>query len=444
MELKASVFSFIFALICIISIIIFVLSGNNTSLIRHSSQSITSTITSSTTSSTTISTITTSTTATKYKSNNIGQQIYQKFENNDILRVKEESLIERERLRHVRARLLEQENPIYPHVNMSHHHHHHKYRNSTTKDFVDVVSIVCGQMHSTFLAAYLVSMRKACVNSTHRIRVTIFADDKARDYMKVFSNGFDQIYENLNFQVVNINRFQASSVDNIVGSRFSCTMYKLNLLKMMAPEVKRVIVLDVDTVIREDLVHLWDEIHQRTEISPYNTTRIVPSRRQLRRLSESSRNANFTNSNSKPVIFWLTEALPTESNWYNSYNVYHYYPPSGLNSGIFMQNLDAMRQENFTVEYFVSADDEKGVLGEQGYIDNWAHYHTDRVVSLPCKWNTREGGGCDSKWNEGIFHGPNGAFLKKLWYVPYEYNNIFNELHKLTNASTHQAWLNAW
>ena len=136
---------------------------------------------------------------------------------------------------------------------------------------------------------------------------------------------------------------------------------------MLPWEVKRVIFLDVDIVIYEDLSHLWAIADNPSPPMPDASFRqlINPKEESLGRFNLTN-NMNNPSLDRAPVVFWVTRNGETPDNWYSNYGIAHY-----------------------TVEYFIQVDDEHQALGEQGYIDNWCYYYQDRVIPLPCHWNKR-------------------------------------------------------
>lgn len=108
-------------------------------------------------------------------------------------------------------------------------------------------------------------------------------------------------------------------------------------------------------------------------------------------------------------------------------------------SGVMVMNLQRMRELNITVQEYLRTNDEPFVVaGDQDIINTHGYYHPELYSTIPCEWNYRAHAVCEGfdYGNAAAVHGVSGAFLKKLWYVPYEANQV--AIKVCANSSSYQ------
>ena len=254
---------------------------------------------------------------------------------------------------------------------------------SATK--IEIVTIICGEQKSLF-NAWISSILISHKLSLSRIRVTVFTDSLV--FISPCLNKLSTLLD-INFKL--LSNYADDDLEELAEEdhRFKCAIYKLNLPAMMANE-SRVIFTDVDTLFLEDISILW-----------------------------------YTNMSTKMI--WATPEFNGESttatkNWYQDLSKkQHYYPPNGINSGVLLLNLDAMRKGNVTAHNILRSNTEEVVLADQDYLNSWAHFNQEEVGLLSCKWNIRLHSNCPTYLKDdavglpkgGIFHGNNKLFQRK-------------------------------
>jgi Glycosyl transferase family 8 len=254
---------------------------------------------------------------------------------------------------------------------------------SATK--IEIVTIICGEQKSllnVWISSILISHKQSLGN----LRVTVFTD--SMEFISPCLNKLSMLLD-INFKLlsdhVNDDLEELAKTDH----RFKCAIYKLNLPAMMINE-SRVIFTDVDTLFLEDISIL-------------------------------------SHPNMSKKMIWATPEYNGESttvlkNWYQDISrKQHYFPPNGINTGVLLLNLDAMRKENVTALNILRSNTEEVVLADQDFLNSWAHFNQEEVGLLSCKWNIRLRSNCPTYLKDvavelpesGIFHGNNKLFQRK-------------------------------
>lgn len=163
--------------------------------------------------------------------------------------------------------------------------------------------------------------------------------------------------------------------------KFDSEIYKLdmiNILSSSSPPIKRLILLDVDLLVLEDLSHLWT----------------VPDEQPGK-------------------YFYLVNESYNDNGWYSKYSKKkHFPPPYGVSLGVMVADLVALKDAKldgnmksyakikltrlFHVYWqctigdkFVLANDEPVELPVQDIINTWAYYNPTKLGELSCRWNRR-------------------------------------------------------
>jgi hypothetical protein len=254
---------------------------------------------------------------------------------------------------------------------------------SATK--IEIVTIICGEQKSLFIV-WISSILISHKLSLDNIRVTVFTD--SMEFISPCLNKLTKLLD-INFKL--LSNHANDDLDELAKKdhRFKCAIYKLNFPAIMTNE-SRVIYADVDTLFLEDISILW-------------------------------------HSNKSKKMIWATPEYSGESTtvnkiWYHDVSKkQHYYPPNGINSGVLLLNLDAMRKGNVTALNILRSNTEEIVLPDQDYLNSWAHFNQEEVGLLSCKWNIRLRSNCPTYPTDvavklpesGIFHGNNKLFQRK-------------------------------
>ena len=264
---------------------------------------------------------------------------------------------------------------------------------------IDVVTIVCG----THMHQFGQWFSSVVVNTNHslsRMKLNVFMDQAA---FSLVSKCADKMQELVDIELYNLEAFVLPVLEGLKDPRFRCAIYKLNLPAMMENSSK-VMWMDIDTLVLEDLSNLWNKFHGE------------PTK-----------------------IIWA--ALETygdpRQGWYMSRNKTTFFPPCGINSGVLLLNLEAMRKSGITAQSMVRNHSDIIKLPDQDIFNTWAYYNQDKVGILPCKWNKRVRANCSEFINEnptvptlnGIFHGSNGALLgSHNWNLRFPFLQFFDRM----------------
>lgn len=258
---------------------------------------------------------------------------------------------------------------------------------------VEIVTFVCGSHYLTQIGPFIASILTNNNRSLDRVHLSVYGDSGAIQYLSRCHLPLRE--KGLRLDVIDINdAYKLPSrleVLTVANPRWKCGLNKLVLAEML-PKTRRVLFLDVDTVVQEDLSELW---------------------------------AAFVVNPGK--LYYGTWALQhTERSWH----------PNGINTGVMLVDLDLLRTRNITVDTYLDAlGSLPAPLGDQTVLNHWLSSHPTELGVLPCKWNKRRENQCAELLDpslrhcSGIAHGPNNAF-RKMWDIPYEYGAKFNSICK--------------
>jgi lipopolysaccharide biosynthesis glycosyltransferase len=253
---------------------------------------------------------------------------------------------------------------------------------------IEIVTFVCGTHYLTQIGPFIASIISNNNISLPHLRLTVFTDETGLKYL---SSCIPQMrVAGLNIDVLDIHQSYAAPQQlqslTQANSRWKCALNKLVLADML-PSLSRVLFLDVDTVIQEDLSALW----------------------------------RYFNSDEGKLYYGTWAFQHSKADWH----------PNGINTGVLLVDLANLRRRNITLDTYVTAmGNLPAPLGDQSYLNNWFSAHLPEIGIFPCKWNKRNENKCPDLMNEtlrhlsGIAHGPNNGF-HKMWSIPYPYVGKF-------------------
>lgn len=204
------------------------------------------------------------------------------------------------------------------------------------------------------------------------------------------------------------------------ASRYFCASFKLDMVTMVPHSIDRLIYIDIDTIIFEDLTNLY----------------------------------GFFIKHPGKIMYLARESYKEKFGFYanprwNSTGKTHFYQPTGVNSGVILLNLELMRklEPPLNAETFIRVNDEPITMGDQDLFNTWAYYNPSLIFILPCKWNRRSDSSCSSgettiannsllTWNGfdkfeeagGILHANRRVFMRHGIY-PRHYQLHINKTH---------------
>ncbi|CAL8471657.1 g11199 [Coccomyxa elongata] len=146
---------------------------------------------------------------------------------------------------------------------------------------------------------------------------------------------------------------------------------------------------------------------------------------------------HFAHLRGQQAAFGLAEETNSGGSWYTNAPIPHY-GARGLNAGVLMASLAAVRASTFTVERDAIIDyySPQGhlPLGDQDVLNIYGHYHPDQMYVMPCIFNFRY----DSSCNQGqpvLVHG--NRALKEKNHTSY--NHLYTFFSKIGQGITASA-----
>ena len=265
---------------------------------------------------------------------------------------------------------------------------------------INIVTISCGEHMSLQISPWLFSIIRTTNFSASDVCVTIIADEYGERFLQPCLAKIRRVVDLTLISVRSLSRYDPIDDNN---GKFRCAFFKLYLSEIMH-NMSKVLYLDLDLIIQRDINELWKYFEY------------YPSK----------------------LLFAVAEVNVTGiGSWYETHTHYkkHFFPPTGINSGVLLMNLAEMRALNVTGEYIQRSNTEKVMLPDQDILNSWAFFNKKLVHVLPCEWNKRTDNLCPNvtHWLQefhrptGIVHGNRNLFSKKhFWYIPehdrIEYN----------------------
>lgn len=260
------------------------------------------------------------------------------------------------------------------------------------EDVMNIVTFSCGH-HNHLLSPFLMSLIQHHSTSLHLIHVTIFTDNDGKGWIQ---SCLQQMQSTISLEIHSLSDYHEPILEPYENTRFKCAIYKLFLYSMM-PNIDKVLFIDVDTLILQNLTPLW----------------------------------MYFNLYPDKILMAALEVTNGTNGWYIQNNKQQYYPPSGFNTGVMLLNLKLLRIQNITVNTFIETNHEPILLADQDVFNSWAYFNQEKCQVIGCQWNKRGESACPDHSNyyylihdKGILHGNNGAFMRHLW----KYFNIYREI----------------
>lgn len=261
----------------------------------------------------------------------------------------------------------------------SKHHHHHRFY--FEEDTIHITLTSCGLRSYWLIRGILASILEN--PSSHRVHLHLFHDEinrmKLSSQIPVLTAGVR------NLTTYNVKEYETGEIQidpKYRLNRFPCAYFRLFLIELLSDSVERILYVDADTLVFEDLANLWS---YWAEMEEKNIT--------FAGVQEMTNPAKITYFKDKQ----------------------HFVRPSGINTGVLLMNLDRMRELNLTGETLFAINDEPVFLADQDILNTYWYYNPQELLELPCRWNKRLYSNCsvtDYFVNTtGILHGNGGKFL---------------------------------
>lgn len=247
------------------------------------------------------------------------------------------------------------------------------YNNSvlTDNDIINIGIISCKMHGGTMIRGLIGSLLQN--PARHRIHVHLIVDNMQIDYiMKSYcKNSIIPVMEKEFYNVTVVNYEHKPKLNQLFKTfndlghdtkLFECALLK-TAMPHHFPELKDMLILDSDTVVLEDISSLWS--------------------------------LWMSNRSNKTYGAIQEMELPVPEGFVYFGGKQHYFPPTGLNTGVLFMNMERIREGNLSSERLLEINDEPIKLLDQDLINTWAYYHQDEILQLPCKWNKRKGSHCD-------------------------------------------------
>jgi lipopolysaccharide biosynthesis glycosyltransferase len=267
------------------------------------------------------------------------------------------------------------------------------------QDDIVIVTIACGQTTVTQLAPWLFSIFNNTNLTQNSIKIKILVDQYGDNFVRPC---LQMLVTISSVEIILLEDWSKYKEIDTNG-KFHCAFYKLHLTEILF-NTSKVIYLDLDTIVQTDISKLWGSFYQ----------------------------------NPSKLLFAALEAnVAGEGSWYEIHTKKHFYPPTGINTGVLLMNLSAMRKLNITGSSMISNNTEGLLLPDQDVLNSWSHFHQELTGILPCVWNKRLDSHCPNSNHSlgeltnpnGIFHGNRHIFQKKPWnWIPTIYKDAFFSL----------------
>ena len=279
-----------------------------------------------------------------------------------------------------------------------------------TDNPIQIAAFCCGGHFKVFpmflfsLAnTYNITKASVARNDSLPLNVTVFMDGFCYHELKKCLTKLQEEY--FPFYVIHKQHHENHMIEKNMNSRFFCATYKMHIPYISTfINTKYIMVLDLDIAVNKRLDDLWENVtilHSNPNKAIYAT--LETSNQSV----DGLQHYNVTNL------------------WYKKCNKTHYFPPSGLNTGVMIFNLPLLRQLNFTAINLITMNTQDTTLADQDYINTWAYYYQDNIEIINCKYNIRQGSNCMDKDVNGkyvdlfqhfelstIFHASNGYVVR--------------------------------
>lgn len=276
--------------------------------------------------------------------------------------------------------------------------------------------------------------------AANRIELHLFVDTHNYFLLKPCQEGMMSVFRDVTIR--SMHELSSSFIGSNLTSTLSATnedisqyyhryhsgLYKLDFLNLMPKSISRALVLDIDVLVFDDISYLWSEADR------------VPGK-----------------------FLYMAEDGYSEDSYYGSYSYgnkkEHYFHPYGVNAGVILADLDAIRYENITAHSLLRDNDEEIRIPDQDIINTWAHYNPKSIGVLSCKWNTRPHSPCynrdimtdPTRIDRGIFHGTTKLY-KPIFVETVDpqfefeqrmhrnYTQYFYDFCNITNSALEYVW----
>jgi lipopolysaccharide biosynthesis glycosyltransferase len=253
-------------------------------------------------------------------------------------------------------------------------------KSSLTTESINIGFTICGLQH---LALWHGISGSLMMNpQAHRIHMFILAKADTALSLQCYVPTMLKYIKNVTI----LNRYDYRNITviplNINVGRFHCAYDRL-FYNQIFSDVDKMLYLDTDTLVFEDLQNLWNhwaymENKMFGVVLDRNIT--VTSKADIRYVDPDKK---------------------------------HFLPPTGLNSGVIMMNIQRMKLMNYSATKVLLMNDENTRYADQDVLNNYAFFNQPEFYVLPCKWNRGYTSECDwSNSTSGILHGYNQKFLE--------------------------------
>jgi lipopolysaccharide biosynthesis glycosyltransferase len=273
---------------------------------------------------------------------------------------------------------------------------------SLQEETIHISVTICGLHHIVFSHGLLGTL---LVNpQARRIHLYVVADTLRALSMECYKPRILKYLKNITI----INRHDVRHLMTIppnihLDGYFRCACDRLFFHELF-PDVDRMLYIDTDTLVLEDLQHLWDHF-------AYMEDKIIGV------AHNKNDSLDATPSYESPKTQFL--------------------PPHGLNSGVMLYNMKYMRKIGYNATAMMMMNTESTKFADQDILNTYAYFHRSEFYLLPCYWNRGFSSNCDwSNSTNGIMHGyawkffndDQGLFAPERWR---HFHNVFEEMTQL-------------
>lgn len=221
------------------------------------------------------------------------------------------------------------------------------------REWMHLAVVACGERVSDTLAM----VKSACIVSTKKIHVHIFADDDNRPTFQKELSSWKRVKDGkLGFSIYPITYPHGNANEWIKLFR-PCATQRL-FLPAVLPDVELLLYVDTDILFLQSMDAIW---------------------------------RFFDDFNSTHIAALAPEHEDPHVGWYNRFARHPYYPPLGVNSGVMLMNLSRMREVKFVDKMTPYFKQYKYSItwGDQDLINIYFHFFPEKLLVYPCQWNYR-------------------------------------------------------
>jgi len=230
-----------------------------------------------------------------------------------------------------------------------------KYSVSRNQEVVHLALAACGEEVDRFEEATTL-LKSAVLFTTYPIHFHIFADDYLKPKFEEEISGWpDSVKSKLTYSVKLV-QFPQDKKETWKKLFKLCASQRVFLPDLLT-DVDKLLYVDTDILFLRPVEDIWAYFHQ------FNSTQLAG-------------------------LAW--EHLQQSISWYARFAKHPYYGPYGINSGVMLMDLAAMRKEDWSEKLGQYHKEYKLIpWGDQDLINIYFSFYPEKLYTYDCDWNYR-------------------------------------------------------